>query len=172
MTEIHDLADLDARLASGAPLTGLRLQGLDLRSHADALCARTDVAGLAVLGGRVPGRLARHLAHRGAIVFPEITDAPVDPYRAVLYHPSELYAGLADGYAATPDARAYDWSQDAALAHDALVTALRALHDDAMTDALTEALDGFPTVGVMGGHGLLRGSADYDRAAATLRFLQ
>ena len=165
MTEIHDLAELVARLDSGAPLAGLRLQGLDLRGQADLLLERQDVAGLAVLGGRLRASLVRHLVDRGAVVFPEVPDAPVDPYRAVLYHPSELYSGLSHGYDATPDARAYHWSQDASLAHDALVTALRALHDDAMSDALGEAVDGHPAVGVMGGHGVRRGTEAFARAA-------
>lgn len=165
VTEIHDLAELESRLASGSALSGMRLQGLDLRGHADLLLGRTDLAGVAVLGGRLPARLVRHLIEQGAVVFPEVPDAPVDPYRAVLYHPSELYASLSRGYDSTPDARAYHWTQDAVLSRDALVTALRALHDDAMSDALEEALDGYPTVGVMGGHGVTRDSAAFASAA-------
>lgn len=165
LREIHAHDELSALLASGAPLTGVRLQGMDLTGHKGAFLARTDLHGLAVLGGRLTGRLARHLAEHGALVFPDVPEAPIDPYRAALYHPSDLYAGLSHGYAATPDARAYDWAQDADLAHDALVTALRALHDDAMGDALQEVLDGYPAVGVMGGHGLRRDSEDFAHTA-------
>ena len=42
---------------------------------------------------------------------------------------------------------------------------MRALHDDAMSDALGEALDGRAAVGVMGGHALERGTAGYTGAA-------
>lgn len=169
--EIHDGTALGALLASGRSLTGVRLQGVDLRPHRDALLARQDLHGLAVFGGRLTGKLARHLATHGALVFPDVPEAPIDPYRAVLYHPADLYAGLTHGYAATPDARAYDWAQDADLARDALVTALRALHDDAMSDALVEVLDGHPVVGVMGGHGLRRGTPEFAQAAELGRAL-
>lgn len=171
MTEIHDLAELRRRLDEGAPLHGLRVQGLDLRSLEAPLRARTDLSGMAVLGGRLTGKLARHLTTHGAVVFPAVPEAPVDPYRAVLYHPRELYAGLAQGYRRTPDYRAYTWALDAATARDPLVTALRALHDDAMTDALVEALDGYPVVGVMGGHGLRRDDPGFARAAHLGRLL-
>ena len=49
--------------------------------------------------------------------------------------------------------------------HDAWATLLRAVHDDAVQDALVEALHGFDVVGVMGGHALERGSSDYADAA-------
>lgn len=38
---------------------------------------------------------------------------------------------------------------------------LRALHDDAVSDALDEVLIGARVVGVMGGHATARGSAAY-----------
>ena len=49
--------------------------------------------------------------------------------------------------------------------HDAFVTLLRAIHDDSVTDALTEFIAGRPVVGVMGGHALPRGSQGYAAAA-------
>ena len=101
-----------------------------------------------------------------AIVFPTDPRAPVDPYRARLYTPAELYAGIAqDGYEATVDARAYRWFEDATVRHDAYVTALRAIHDDAMSDALTGLLEHRRVVGVMGGHALRRGTDDFAAAA-------
>ena len=166
MREIENLPALHAALASGASLAGLRLQDLDLTGHEDALLARTDVAGLVVLGGRIPAALDAHLRTHGALVFPTDPGAPVNPYRSTLYQPRELYDGLAEhGYEATPDARAYHWSRDADDQHDAFVTLLRAIHDDSVTDALDEFIDGVPTVGVMGGHALARGTAQYAGAA-------
>lgn len=166
MTEIESLRDLDAVLVSGAPLWGLRLQDLDLTRHEQRLLDRTDVEGMVVLGGRLSPELSEHLRLRGALVFPTDPHAPVNPYRATLYQPHELYAGLSRyGYDGTPDHRAYVWSQEAMLHHDAFVTLVRSIHDDSMGDALTEFVGHAPVVGVMGGHALTRGSEEYAAAA-------
>ena len=141
--EIESLDALDRALAGSAPLAGLRLQGLDLRGRAAALLARTDLEGLVVLGGQLTPELEHHLRRCRALIFPSDPHAPVDPYRATLYRPEELYAGLVPaGYAATPDARAYRWSRDASSRSDAFVTLLRAIHDDSMSDALDELVAG------------------------------
>jgi predicted Rossmann-fold nucleotide-binding protein len=170
--EVESLAALDAVLASGRPLRGLRLQDLDLTGREAAFLARTDVEGLVVLGGRLSAALDVHLRAHHALVFPSDPHAPVDPYRATLYSPLELYHGLSThGYAATPDARAYRWAREAAANHDAFVTLLRAIHDDSVTDALDEFVDGMPVVGVMGGHAIARGSTAYADAARLGRSL-
>lgn len=167
MREIETLAHLDRALASGGSLRGLRLQDLDLRGREDALLVRDDVEGLVVLGGRVPDDLAAHLRTHGALVFPTDPHAPVDPYRSTLYQPHELYAGLREhGHAATPDARTYRWARDAGATHDAFVTLLRAIHDDSITDALTEVVGDARVVGVMGGHALTRADEAFAHAAA------
>jgi predicted Rossmann-fold nucleotide-binding protein len=162
--EIETLAELDDHLDSGESLSGLRLQDLDLSGLEERLAAHGDLTGLVVLGGRVPTPVAEVLLHGGAIVFPGIADAPVDPWRG-LYLPAELYAGLEQGYSATPDARAYAWFVDARLRTDAYCTLVRAIHDDSVTDALDEFVAGRDVVGVMGGHAVGRGSAAYARAA-------
>ncbi|MEO7269748.1 MAG: Rossmann fold nucleotide-binding protein [Knoellia sp.] len=166
MNEIESLRDLDAAVASGAPLSGLRLQDLDLTRHEDRLLARTDLDGLVVLGGRLSPELDEHLRLHGALVFPTDPHAPINPYRASLYQPHELYAGLTKyGYEQTPDARAYAWSRHADLHRDVFVTLLRAIHDDSVSDALTEFVGDAPVVGVMGGHALTRDSEAYAGAA-------
>jgi predicted Rossmann-fold nucleotide-binding protein len=166
MDEIESLQDLEATLASGASLRGLRIQDLDLTGHEDQLLPRSDLDGLVVLGGRLSPELDAHLRLHGALVFPTDPKAPVNPYRATLYQPHELYDGLEDrGYEGTPDALAYHWSRDAALHHDAFVNLLRAVHDDSVSDALTEFLHGTSVVGVMGGHALARGTDAYAGAA-------
>ena len=166
MREIHSQSELSSLLESGDALHGTRLQGLDLRPHKHHLLARTDVRGTIVLGGRLGKGLERHLRRHGALVFPTDPQAPIDPYRARLYHPRELYAGIeVGGYPATPDARAFVWAHDARLAGDTFVTMTRAIHDDSVSDALDELLDGFPAVGVMGGHNLARGTQGYAAAA-------
>jgi predicted Rossmann-fold nucleotide-binding protein len=165
-TEIDSLQDLRTVLDSGRPLTGLRLQDLDLTAWAPELMRRTDVAGLVVLGGRLPAELDAHLRAHRALIFPTDPSAPVDPYRSTLYQPHELYAGLEErGYEATPDYRAYSWTREAALRDDAFVTLLRAIHDHAITDALTEFIGDRPVAGVMGGHALARGTSGYAAAA-------
>ena len=165
--EIESLDALDRALARSTPLAGLRLQGLDLRGRAAALLARTDLEGLVVLGGQLTPELEHHLRRCRALIFPSDPHAPVDPYRATLYRPEELYAGLVPaGYDATPDARAYRWSRDASSRSDAFVTLLRAIHDDSMSDALDELVAGRSVVGVMGGHATPRGTPPYAKAAS------
>ena len=145
-------------------LGGLRLQDLDLTAYGDRLASRGDLTGLVVLGGTVPVEVAEVLLTRGAILFPGIADAPVDPWRG-LYFPADLYAGLEGGYAQTPDAKAYAWFVDARLRTDAYATLVRAIHDDSVTDELDEFVQGRSVVGIMGGHALRRDSAAYTAAA-------
>ena len=162
--EIESLDALDDHLDEGGSLQGLRLQNLDLTGYAAALRAHRDLTGLVVLGGVVPADVADVLHRGGAIVFPSVVDAPIDPWRG-LYYPEDLYAGLENGYATTPDARAYAWSIDGRLRTDAYATLVRAIHDDSVTDDLDEFVQGRSCVGVMGGHALHRGSAGYAEAA-------
>lgn len=166
--EIVSAEQLEAVLAVSSDLTGVRLQGVDLTGSAGralgALHSRLD--GLVVLGGTVPGDLARHLSESGAIIFPTDPAAPINAYRNALYSPAELYSGLeTGGYAATPDASAYAWFGDCEARHDAYATALRALHDDSIRDALHETLEGRRTVGLMGGHAMSRTDDAYRQIA-------
>ena len=164
--EVEDQTTWARLLRSPEPLHSLRLQGLDLTLDRDLLLAREDLTDIVVLGGTLDGEVEQHLREHGAIVFPAVPHAPVDPYRARLYTPQELYAGLEDdGYEATVDARAYRWFEDAELRHDAYVTVLRAIHDDAMSDALSSVVESRRVVGVMGGHALKRGSDGFAAAA-------
>lgn len=164
--EIESVPALIAALESGAGLSHLRLQGLDLRGQESLFDGRTDVEGLVVLGGHLDPGFARWLTRAGAVIFPSAPHVPVDPYRAQLYQAAELYAGLStDGYAATPDACAYAWSHDPAVSHDAYVAVLRAIHDTAMGDALDEIIDDRDVVGIMGGHEWLRDDPRYPLAA-------
>jgi predicted Rossmann-fold nucleotide-binding protein len=169
--EIESLDQLDAALRTGSSLAGLRIQGVDLTAREERLLG-CDPKGAVVLGGIVPDRLEEHLRHGGALVFPAVTGAPIDPYRSRLYDASELYAGLAEaGYDATPDARAYAWYGDASVQRDVYTTLLRAIHDDSMGDALDEACSGRRVVGVMGGHAVERGDPAYGEAARLGRTL-
>ncbi len=154
-------------LSEGRPVAGLRLQDLDLAPVERQLLSRRDLEGLVVLGGSLPAALRTHLQAYGAVIFPAAPAAPVDIFRAHLYTAGELYAGLdgPHGYASTVDARAYGWSRDTRLSRDAYATLLRAIHDDSITDALSEWVEGRRVVGVLGGHASLRGTAEYAEAA-------
>lgn len=164
--EVEDAVTWHTLLTSPDPLHGLRLQGLDLTRDRDLLLARDDLGDIVVLGGELDHEVEDHLRSHGAVIFPSNHQAPIDPYRARLYTAQELYAGLeSNGYDATVDAQAYRWFEDAAVRHDAYVTVLRAIHDDAMSDALTAVVEGRTVVGVMGGHALRRGTDDFAAAA-------
>jgi predicted Rossmann-fold nucleotide-binding protein len=163
--EVGSLEELDAALADSRSLAGLRIQGVDLRAR-EPLLLQCDAAGAVVLGGQLSDRLEQHFRHGGALVFPAVTGAPVDPYRSRLYDATELYAGLNEtGYAGTPDARAFAWYSDRSVLQDVYTTLLRAVHDDSMGDALDEACAGRRVVGVMGGHAVQRGEPGYADAA-------
>ncbi len=162
-SEIESLAQLDARLSSGQGLAECYLQSLDLTAHGGALLA-TDVTRAVFLGCTFAPGVEAALETAGALVFPTLPDLPFNPYRSGLYTPQELYAGLDKGHRYTFDARVYRWWRHVGQ-HRSLTSELAmTLHDHAITEALHDVgLDG--AVGVMGGHQLLRGSADYTGAA-------
>ncbi len=162
--EIETLEEFDAQIRAEQSLAGCLAQSLDLRGRADVL-ARVPVHNAFFLGCRLKHRSALDLAARGAAVFPRLPQVPFDAYRPALYTAAELYQELQNGYNATPDARIYNWAlRERSSLLDA--TLAQALHDHFVSDAL---LDLVPTpgmgVGIMGGHNVARGSADYTRAA-------
>lgn len=160
VVDVTSLDDLDRRLAGGArSLAGWRLVRLDLTDRADALLERS-VGEALFLGCTFADGQADAVHRAGGVVLPTIPDAPVDPYRATLYTPRELYDSA--DYRDSLDAKAYAWSQGEPATEDALVMNL---HDHAIDGALTGWLEGRSVVGVMGGHSLERGSEQY--AAAT-----
>ncbi|SNC72246.1 Predicted Rossmann fold nucleotide-binding protein [Kytococcus aerolatus] len=169
LTDVGTFEALLSRVERGEDdLHRVALDGLDLTDLADRLRALPVEAlhGLVVLGGTLPVDLHARIVHAGGVVFPAAPDAPVRPHRGTLYTAQELYAGLAEhGYEATPDARAYAWFRDERLHGDSYVSMLRAIHDESMVDALVELLTGREVVGVMGGHALRRGTAEYAAAA-------
>jgi predicted Rossmann-fold nucleotide-binding protein len=166
VVEVTTVEDLDRRLRAGARrLDGWRLVGLDLTGRGEDL-ARCDVAQALLLGCRLTEEDERALRTRGAIVFPDIPDTPVDPYRSTLYSPTDLYDSTP--YDVSLDARAYAWSQHHDGPEDSIA---RSLHDHAIDVALTSWVGGRRVVGVMGGHASVRGSEEYARAARLGRAL-
>lgn len=161
VVEIESREELDLRLGRGVhSIAGWHVQAVDLVGCTSL--AGVEVAGALFLGCRFgPGDEA-DVRQRGGIVFPEIPDVPVDSYRAELYRPEELFAGLAQGYETTLDARAYAWAQQTPSPDVALA---QALHDHAIDEALTGWVRRRRIVGVMGGHAAQRGSREYADAA-------
>ncbi|WP_309081339.1 Rossmann fold nucleotide-binding protein [Zhihengliuella sp.] len=157
---VESLTELDRRLSRGTrDLTGWRLVGLDLRRHSATL-ARCDTSRTTFAGcGLAPGDEAEHL-RRGALVLPAVGVAPVDPRRATLYSPDELYDS--PDYRHTLDGRTYAWQQED-VQPDAAIA--QTLHDHAVDVALGEWAEGRELAGLMGGHAADRGSRAYDDAA-------
>ena len=160
VVDVTTLADLDRRLAGGArSLAGWRLVRLDLTDRVEALLDRS-VGEALFLGCTFDDGQADAVRRAGGVVLPTIPDAPVDPYRAALYSPGELYDTA--HYRDSLDARAYAWSQGDPAVEDALAMDL---HDHAIDVALAGWLHDRSVVGVMGGHSLERGSEQYADAA-------
>lgn len=169
VVEVTSRAEFDALVAGGARrMRGWRIRGVDLRRRTAQVVA-LDPGGALVLGSRLTKQADAHLRAGGAVVFPELPDAPVDAYRARLYSPAELYDGIGRGYGATPDARIYAWSQFPGRGPADEVT--RALHDAAVDAALDSVVAGRRLVGVMGGHAARRGEPGYVVAAELGRAL-
>jgi predicted Rossmann-fold nucleotide-binding protein len=165
--DVESLEQFDRMVASGATsMAGWRVQSVDLTGRT------AEVLGLSPMGALFLGCVLVEKADEwirdgGGLVFPAIPRLPFDAYRGRLYDADELYAGLEHGYAATADAKIYAWSRQYDEKGDTSRTLAAALHDHAIADALSDLPDGKPWVGVMGGHGVLRGDANY-RAAVLL----
>lgn len=163
--EIESLDEFDEVVASRGTLSRYRVQAVDLTGRTRALLS-LDTEGAVFLGCPMEPGAAAHVRSAGALVFPPVPGLPFDPYRGFVYGPEELFDSLAGGgYEATPDARAYAWFQQTKADGDVFASMLRAVHDDAVSDALDELLVGARVVGVMGGHAMERGTRAYAGAA-------
>lgn len=160
--DVESLAEFDARVAAGAEsLSGWRLRSVDLRERGDVL-RRVDPCGALFLGCPMRPDDEDDLRDRGALVFPVVPHVPFDAYRAALYGPHELYAGLEESYERTYDATVYAWSQQEAQAD---ISPSQALHDQAIDAALRAHAREHDLVGIMGGHAVARGTEEYAAAA-------
>ncbi|MET8449212.1 Rossmann fold nucleotide-binding protein [Streptomyces sp. NPDC005209] len=162
--EIESLAEFDEVVAEHGSLARFRVQAVDLTDRTDVLLD-VDSTGAVFLGCPMDPEAAAKVRAAGALVFPPVPGLPFDPYRGFVYSPDELFASLDEGYEATPDARAYAWFQQTKADGDVFSSMLRAVHDDAVSDALDELLVGARVVGVMGGHAMARGTQEYAGAA-------
>ncbi|MCF3131662.1 LOG family protein [Streptomyces olivochromogenes] len=162
--EIESLAEFDEVVAEHGSLARFRVQAVDLTDRTHVLLD-IDSTGAVFLGCPMDPEAAAKVRAAGALVFPPVPGLPFDPYRGFVYGPDELFASLDEGYEATPDARAYAWFQQTKADGDVFSSMLRAVHDDAVSDALDELLVGARVVGVMGGHAMARGTQEYAGAA-------
>lgn len=159
--EIESVEQFDRIVAAGAStMAGWRVQSVDLTGRT-ALLLQLDPAGSLFLGDRLEPEAEEWIRGGGGLIFPNLPSLPFDPYRGSLYNAEELYAGIEQGYDATPDALIYAWSRQASDKGDTSHTLAAALHDHAIADALAEQPADRRWVGVMGGHGIARGTATY-----------
>ncbi|GAB2669052.1 LOG family protein [Kribbella swartbergensis] len=169
--DIESLKDFDRIVAAGAAtMEGWRVQSVDLSGRTAELL-ELDPRGSLFLGCVLDDKAEAWIRDGGGLVFPTIPALPFDAYRGSLYDAEELYAGLENGYDATPDAKIYAWSRQHDEKGDTGRTLAAALHDHAIADALTELPDDGPWIGVMGGHGVARGSTSYRSAVLLGRTL-
>ncbi|MEV0221110.1 Rossmann fold nucleotide-binding protein [Streptomyces sp. NPDC050704] len=168
--EIECLAEFDEVVSVRGSLARHRVQAVDLTARTTELLS-VDTTGAVFLGCAMHPDAAAGIRATGALVFPPVPGLPFDPYRALLYSPDELFESLDRGYEATPDALAYAWFQQTKADGDVFGSMLRAIHDDAVSDALDELLVGARVVGVMGGHAMARGTDAYEGAARLGRSL-
>ncbi|MFF4019862.1 LOG family protein [Streptomyces sp. NPDC001843] len=162
--EIESLAEFDEVVAEHGTLARFRVQAVDLTDRTSELL-RLDASGAVFLGCPMRPEAAARVRAAGALVFPPVPGLPFDPYRGFVYTSDELFEALDEGYEATPDAQAYAWFQRTKADGDVYSSMLRAIHDDAVSDALDELLAGERVVGVMGGHAMARGTEAYAGAA-------
>lgn len=163
LLEIQSLAEFDRHIGVATHLDGWLVQSIDLTDRGAEL-RRVDPRGALFLGCTLTDQTHLALVRRGAHVFPRLGKVPFNPYRAQLYTATELYD--TSDYAASTDARVYEWLR-ARLPHPALPDTLAmTLHDHAVTDALDELhIDRDHTVGIMGGHRVRRDEEEYAAAA-------
>lgn len=174
VVEVDTLAEFDSVAARSTAMEGWRVRHVDLTGRTTVLLGLAP-AGALLLGCPLEPEARAHLEAGGALVYPDVPGTPIDEYRATLYSPAELYRGLTTGgYAATPDAAIYAWSQRPAGPTELVA---RALHDASIADALDVELGRLAgaaagrVVGVMGGHAADRGSRGFHTAATLGRAL-
>lgn len=165
---VESLEQFDELVAAGAAeMVGWRLQDLDLRERSEAL--RTlHPRGAIFLGCDLLDADKRSIRDREGIIFSEVPGMPFNAYRSQLYTGDELIDGIEAGYEHSFDARVFAWASSTE--RDTARTLASALHDHAIDTALLQWVRGRAVVGVMGGHGIHRGSGEY-RAAARLGHL-
>ncbi len=150
------------------------IQGLDLRSHTEALIAEPCTEAV-FLGCLLEDAATRHINATGGLIFPRLPNLPYRTYRPALYTVDELLAGYERGnpasYVDSFDQRVYAHfdQQRQGRTMPVLETLAQRLHDHAIDDALAGLLhDQGPSrrvVAIMGGHSMQRTDPNYRKVA-------
>ncbi len=160
----------------GYSLAGCVIQGINFEMT-DLEWDKMDVKGAVFLGCKFPSITIEFvLREKGALLFPPIEQVPYNPYRATLYSWQELMRMTEEGI--SYDETLYNHF----VAHNRhcpdIVEALaQRIHDHAIDDALSEILVDAKTgrrkriVGIMGAHGALRTSENYQKVVETAYLL-
>jgi predicted Rossmann-fold nucleotide-binding protein len=167
MREIEDLAEFDRALAERRE--NMVVQGVDLRARTTALLSLEGAH--VFVGCALEAQALAALFARGHVVLPPIEGLPFQPFRPALYTADELYRALERDYEQTPDCVAYRWYREALTKGALLGQMAMALHDQSITDALDELLEGRRVAAVMGGHKMMRGTDEYRDAVLLGRAL-
>ena len=176
---IREIDSLDRIARSGGKLNCSVVQGLDLR-QASLPWKELDCNGAIFLGCRFPAEVSVcDLMDKGALVFPEFSDLPFNPYRPELYTREELMEGWTQEDDQSVDKKIYDHFVKYGKKNPDIIEALaERLHDHAIDDGLTDLLEGRvekdgvkKVVAIMGGHSAGRDDPAFRKVAHLAREL-
>lgn len=174
MTALDTTEQFERYLDSGASWRGVVIRELVLSSYGEQMGGR-DFQGALFLGCRMGEGVMKRINDTGGLCFPEWNNLPFHPYRSELYDREILFSGFdllrPESYWETLDYRIFQYFRSSGrsvfgLALDSLA---QRLHDYSISEALQRFLalvgGGRRVIGVMGGHGMIRGGEDYRRVA-------
>jgi len=177
LQEIHSQEEMARFLESGQSLSGVVVQGIDLRPFSDQIL-EVSAQGAAFLGCHFENHVLDHVIANCGLVFPKLPDLSYQPYRPNLYSVDELMKGYKPGeddsfFKDTLDSKIYSEYDDLRNSSGSvpiLHTLAQRLHDHAIDDAIEGLLESQTRIlGIMGGHALQRGD-DYYRQLALIAF--
>ena len=176
---IREIDSLDRIARSEGQLSCAVVQGLDLR-EANLPGIELDRDGAVVRVCRFAAEVAVcDLMYKGALVFPEFSDLPFNPYRPELYTREELMEGWTQEDDKSIDKEIYDHFVKHGKKNPDIIEALaERLHDHAIDDGLTDLLEGRvekdgvkKVVAIMGGHSTGRNDLAFRKVAHLAREL-
>ncbi|WP_432833360.1 LOG family protein [Dactylosporangium sp. CA-092794] len=169
--EIESPEELRFHLRKGT-LAGKTVQGLDL---AAVDLSTVEVADSLFIGCHFAGlEEVVNLLLRRAVVVPEFTGIPYPTHPSQLYTPDDLAAGFAsDGFEGMFDTVVYQHFRATGGATPEIREAVaQRMHDSGIDNALANVTTGWigargpsAAIGIMGGHAIQRGAAEYRDAA-------
>lgn len=162
--EIETRVELETLLSQKSELHNYAFQNLDFTGLSTEKHRFTNCL---FLGCTIPSEITPEQLG-SSLVFPIFHSHPYNPFRAELYTKETLFTGYEVGnqasYENTPDKKIYDHTDKGKESDDIYETLARRLHDNSITDAMYDFLEGYDekkVVAIMGGHGLSRADASY-----------